>query len=361
MLSTSENISSNKINNSATCPQAGQASHEIRKSASWVRRALQTLGFATLMSAASTGAMAQATNVELTNNAPVTSWGNVKGVDIAAPDASGISHNIYNNVAVSSAGLILNNAITSTNSTILGQAINANPNLGTTAASIILNEVRGTNAIDLSGKVEVVGATANVIFASANGISCNGCEFINTSKVTLAAGTLNFNNANAFTGITTNGTTISIGNSGLTAGQIDAFDLVASSVTVTGGINAKDLVISTGSHTFDYTNRTATAVTGTAPAVGLDASALGSISAGRIRLIATGTGVGINALGALTAATNDIVVEAGGAIQLSAVTAATGLSIKANNANVTMAGNVTAGQGITISGNCSSSAPMAQI
>ena len=54
-------------------------------------------------------------------------------------------------------------------------------------ACIILAQVSETNSL-LFGTLEVVGAEAVVIIANPNGITCNGCGFINASRVDLVTG-----------------------------------------------------------------------------------------------------------------------------------------------------------------------------
>ncbi len=65
------------------------------------------------------------------------------------------------------------------NSQIAGQ-IKANANLKGNAANLIINEVTGSNRSELQGKLEVAGKGANVLIANPNGITCNGCSFVNT-------------------------------------------------------------------------------------------------------------------------------------------------------------------------------------
>ena len=77
-------------------------------------------------------------------------------VNIAAPNAAGLSHNQYQQFNVDPSGAILNNAQKLT-STQLGGYINGNPNLGGGAAKTILNEVTSTNPSCLNGYLEVAG------------------------------------------------------------------------------------------------------------------------------------------------------------------------------------------------------------
>jgi filamentous hemagglutinin len=68
---------------------------------------------------------------------------------------------------------------------------------------VILNEVLGGAASQLSGYTEVAGQSAEVVIANQSGITCNGCGFINTTRSTLTTGQLQFNNEN-FTGYSVN-------------------------------------------------------------------------------------------------------------------------------------------------------------
>ncbi|WP_122760519.1 filamentous hemagglutinin N-terminal domain-containing protein, partial [Pseudomonas viridiflava] len=96
-------------------------------------------------------------------------------VNIATPNASGLSHNQFQQYNVDSQGVILNNSTNQTQSTQLGGIIVGNSNLRGTAANTILNEVVGANASQLRGYTEVAGQAARVIVANPYGISCNGC------------------------------------------------------------------------------------------------------------------------------------------------------------------------------------------
>ncbi|WP_230969446.1 two-partner secretion domain-containing protein [Nitrogeniibacter aestuarii] len=112
----------------------------------------------------------------------------VEVVNIAAPDANGLSHNKWQQFDVPTAGMVLNNATSAAASQLVGN-IQANPNLGNTAASTILNEVTSNNPSSLLGPLEVAGQSARLIIANPNGITCDGCGFINTPHVTLTTGT----------------------------------------------------------------------------------------------------------------------------------------------------------------------------
>src|SRR5471032_1374180 len=140
-------------------------------------------------------------------------------VNIAAPNAQGLSHNQFTDYNVGANGVILNNATGRTQATQLGGIILGNPNLGGAAASTILNEVNGGNPSQLRGYTEVAGQSARVIVANPYGISCNGCGFINTPRVTLTTGKPVLNN-----------------------GQLDHYQVDGGSVSIDGaGLNANNV------------------------------------------------------------------------------------------------------------------------
>lgn len=110
-----------------------------------------------------------------------TSLGQQNGVDIvniAAPNAQGLSHNQYRNYNVSPSGAVLNNALAAGESQLAG-ALGANPHLHQQAASVILNEVISNNPSLILGSQEVFGMAADYLLANPNGIHYQGGKLIN--------------------------------------------------------------------------------------------------------------------------------------------------------------------------------------
>ena len=127
-----------------------------------------------------------------TTNTTTDTGGGVIIIDIAAP-VNGLSNNTYSDFNIPSSGIILNNSGSTSTSQLTNGDITGNSNITTgNEASIILNQVTSNNTSSLEGKTEVVGTNAGVIIANPNGISCDGCGFINASKVDLVIGTSNF-------------------------------------------------------------------------------------------------------------------------------------------------------------------------
>lgn len=122
---------------------------------------------------------AQQAGVDFAGTTPV--------VRITRPDSAGISHNKWTAFDVPLQGLVLNNATGATTSALVG-SLGANANLNGTAARLILNEVTSNRPSMLLGLIEVAGQAARVVIANPNGITCDGCGFINTSHVQLTTG-----------------------------------------------------------------------------------------------------------------------------------------------------------------------------
>uniref|UniRef100_UPI002FDC8772 hemagglutinin repeat-containing protein n=1 Tax=Leclercia sp. TaxID=1898428 RepID=UPI002FDC8772 len=238
-------------------------------------------------------------------------------VNIAPPNAAGISHNKYQDYNVGKEGLILNNATGKVNQTQLGGLIQGNGNLkaGQEAAGII-NEVTGTNRSQLQGYTEVAGKAANVIVANPYGITCNGCGFINTPNATLTTGKPVLDANGRLQSLDVSKGSILIEGQGLDGSQSDAVSIISRATDINAQLHAKSLTVITGA------NRVATdgsispiSGEGDAPKVAVDTGALGGMYANRIRLISSEKGVGVN-LGNLNARDGDISLDASGKLTL---------------------------------------------
>lgn len=251
-------------------------------------------------------------------------------VNIAAPNAAGVSHNQYQQFNVGSAGLILNNAQRDS-AARLGGTVAGNANLGGGMANLIVNEVVGVGRSQLSGYTEVLGAAADVVVANPNGITCNGCGFVNTPRVTLSTGTPGFSAGGALVGFSVRDGDILISGKGLDASRQTAFDILARRVRIDGQINVGDastgtvgdLLIVGGQQNFEYASRTAGVPVNSSGQVGaseflIDSSVLGGIYADRIRLIANAQGAGVRVAGNMAALGSDLTITAAGRIELSA-------------------------------------------
>ncbi|MEE4748181.1 filamentous hemagglutinin N-terminal domain-containing protein [Pseudomonas alliivorans] len=258
-------------------------------------------------------------------------------INIATPNASGLSHNQFQQYNVDSQGVILNNSTNQTQSTQLGGIIVGNSNLRGTAASTILNEVVGANASQLRGYTEVAGQAARVIVANPYGISCNGCGFINTPQVTLTTGKPVLDASGQLQRFNVQGGSISIDGVGLNADNVDQFDIITRSAKINAELHAKRLNVITGRNDVDAQtlNPTALADDGSSkPELAIDSSALGGMYAGAIRLVGTEAGVGVRLAGDLAASGGDIQIDANGHLNVMQVAASGAVNVRANTAEV---------------------------
>ena len=135
----------------------------------------------------------------------------VQGVttrNIATPDSGGLSNNQVPSFNVSPYGSIFNNSASGGRAQVADIEVPANPNITEgSEANLILIQVTGSGGSNLEGTIEVFGAEAGVIIANPNGITCDGCGFINANKVDLVTGTANFS-GDDLTGFSINSTAI---------------------------------------------------------------------------------------------------------------------------------------------------------
>ncbi|WP_238346716.1 filamentous hemagglutinin N-terminal domain-containing protein [Pseudomonas viciae] len=252
-------------------------------------------------------------------------------VNIARPNGSGLSHNQFKDYNVGSNGVILNNATSRTQSTQLGGIILGNPNLNGAAATTILNEVNGGNPSQLRGYTEVAGQSAHVIVANPYGITCNGCGFINSPKVTLSTGKPVVENGQLNRYQVDQGS-VAIEGAGLNANNVDHFEIITRSAKINAEIQAKNLTIVAGRNDVnaDTLNATAHADDGSAkPQLAIDSSALGGMYAGAIKLVGTEAGVGVKLDGKLIASGGDIQLDANGHLSMVETSASGAINVRA--------------------------------
>ncbi|MGV7963935.1 filamentous hemagglutinin N-terminal domain-containing protein, partial [Photorhabdus tasmaniensis] len=257
----------------------------------------------------------------------VQNQGNVPVVNIATPNDAGISHNTYQEFNVATQGAVLNNATQAAQSQLAGQ-LNANPNLKDKAAELIINEVTGSGRSELQGQLEIVGNKANVIIANPNGITCDGCGFINTASATLTTGKPQFDKQGALEALEVKQGQITIGGKGLDGKATDYVDIISRATELNGKIQANTLSLTQGANRISLKDGTVNSITGEGakPQLAIDTKALGGMYANKIRLVATEDGVGVN-LKELTSDQRDITLNANGKIELGNTNAKTDLNI----------------------------------
>lgn len=292
-------------------------------------------------------AAADATLAAANASTGVTQAGNgVPVVNIATPNGNGLSHNQFTDYNVGQQGLILNNATAKTQSTQLGGIILGNANLKGQAAKLILNEVTGGSPSQLRGYTEVAGQQAHVVVANPNGITCNGCGFINTPRATLTTGKPIIEGGR-LDRLQVDGGAISIEGQGLNASNVDQFDLITRSAKINAELHANQLNIVTGANDVavaDLAVSKRAASKADEPQLAIDSSALGGMYAGAIRLVGTEQGVGVKLAGNMAASAGDIQIDASGKLSL-AQTAASG-SVRIAADSLEASGKVYAGNSI---------------
>ncbi len=280
-----------------------------------------------------------------TGNRPTldTAPNGVQMINLAKTDGRGVSHNKFTNYNVGPGGVILNNS-TADGVSVLGGAIYANPNYrGGCAASLVINEVTGNRASTLRGYTEMFGRRADFILANPNGIVLNGAGFINIPRVTLSTGVPVFD-AGVFRGLDVAGGNVSIEGSGVDATQADYFTIVTRMASLSAPVWGRDVSIITGTGFYNHDDRVFMLrdTPEGKPEFAIDASALGSIYAGRISLVCNEQGVGVRSKADLLADAADIRIRADGNIELKNAEAATDVRVWSGSGEIIQAGTALA-------------------
>ena len=243
---------------------------------------------------------------------------NVNGniINIVKPDSNGLSHNKFTDFNVAGNGIVFNNHTESAqyNSQLAG-ALNANANLQGNAAKLILTEVTGTGKTNLNGMLEIAGTKADLVIANPNGIVGKGFGFINVGRATLTTGMPDWGADGKLNGFSVAKGTIDIQNAGLTEDQRtdyrpDKLDIMARAIKINDELWANEAInVVAGSNEVKYNTDGSlevqkTTATAEKPQVALDVAALGGMYAGRIMLVGTEKGLGMNIGGNLKAQEN---------------------------------------------------------
>ena len=226
-------------------------------------------------------------------------------VNITAPSSGGVSRNEYEMFNVPDKGAILNNSYTLSKTELAGY-VQGNNNMAERPAKIIVNEVTGAGSTSMDGFLEVAGNRADVVIANPNGITVNGGGFINTGKAFLTTGEPVYDGEDHLQRFDITGGDILIEGKGLGGKETGSLAILSRAVKINAGIWAKDLHITTGANTVDAKTLEASAIEGKGgrPAFALDTAAIGGMYAGRITLVGTEKGLGVNNSGTWSAEDN---------------------------------------------------------
>ncbi|WP_322026758.1 hemagglutinin repeat-containing protein [Burkholderia sp. BCC1977] len=267
--------------------------------------ALRHAAFAVLVVAGATPMWANAQIVGAGANAPsvIQTQNGLPQVNINKPGNAGVSLNTYNQFDVSKSGAILNNSPTIVNTQQAGM-INGNPNFGPNdAARIIVNQVNSNNPSSIRGFVEIAGQKAELIISNPAGLQIDGGGFINTSRAVLTTGVPYYGADGSVAGFNVNRGLVTVSGSGLNAANIDQVDIIARAVQTNAAIYAKNLNVIAGSNQVNHDTLAATPIQGdgAAPAVAIDVGQLGGMYANRIFMVSSGSAVGVQNAGTLSA------------------------------------------------------------
>ncbi|WP_162826240.1 hemagglutinin repeat-containing protein [Burkholderia sp. IDO3] len=267
--------------------------------------ALRHAAFAVLVVA---GAMPMWVNAQIVGggaHAPsvIQTQNGLPQVNINKPGGAGVSLNTYNQFDVQKPGAILNNSPTIVNTQQAGM-INGNPNFGPNdAARIIVNQVNSNNPSSIRGFIEIAGQKAELIISNPAGLQIDGGGFINTSRAVLTTGVPYYGADGSVVGFNVNRGLVTVSGSGLNAENIDQVDIIARAVQANAAIYAKSLNVIAGSNQVNHDTLAATPIQGdgAAPAVAIDVGQLGGMYANRIFLVSSGSAVGVQNAGTLSA------------------------------------------------------------
>ncbi len=226
-------------------------------------------------------------------------------VNITAPSSGGVSRNEYETFNVPDKGAILNNSYTLSKTELAGY-VQGNNNMAERPAKIIVNEVTGAGSTSMDGFLEVAGNRADVVIANPNGITVNGGGFIHTGKAFLTTGKPIYDDRDNLQNLAVTGGLIDIEGKGLNGKEAGSLAILSRAVKINAGIWAKDLHITTGANNIDAKTLEASAIEGKGgrPAFALDTAAIGGMYAGRITLVGTEKGLGVNNSGTWSAEDN---------------------------------------------------------
>ncbi|WP_228957136.1 DUF637 domain-containing protein [Photorhabdus laumondii] len=274
----------------------------------------------------------------------ITSKNNRPIIHIAAPNARGVSHNRYQEFNVGAPGLVLNNATHDTQSLLAGK-IGANLNFNGQSAELIINEVVGTLASNLQGLLEVAGQKANVFIVNPNGMTCNGCRFVNTPAVTLSTGKPVFDKDGALAALEVKKGAITLSEKGLDATAQDSIDVISRTTKLNGKLQAKNLTLTQGPNQIDVKRGILVPIAeeGYTPWEAIDTGSLGGMYANKIRLVSTEPGKAVN-LTNLTATQGDISLTADGKVTLGDVQAKTDITVNGKDIDMVKKSHMQAGQ-----------------
>ena len=238
-------------------------------------------------------------------------------VNISTPNGRGVSINEFLEYNVGREGQVLNNADNIGRSHLAG-IINANPNLGPNqAANLILLQVNGANRSQIEGYIEALSRQkVNVILSNENGIYLNGAGTINIKNFIPTTGKVKLKDGDVI-GIDVEKGRVVIGANGFDATNTDYVNVIAKAMELQGNLVGNKVDVTLGENTVD-SNGTVTSKNGI-NSVAIDASNLGSMYAGQIKIVSTDKGAGVNSNGLIYSRDAKLEITADGKINVAKI------------------------------------------
>ncbi|MDO5606062.1 MAG: filamentous hemagglutinin N-terminal domain-containing protein, partial [Paracoccus sp. (in: a-proteobacteria)] len=272
-------------------------------------------------------------------------------VDIARPNAGGVSHNRYKRLDTpAGGGVVLNNSASVSMTGLAGQ-IAGNSNLsGGAGASTIVNEVTSSEQTSLKGRIEVAGTRAHVIVVNPNGLTCDGCSFLNAGEATLSTGVPVVEGAAVRLGVARGSVTIGRGGLDGAASGVGSVNLIGRTVVIDGKVTAIDGVnVQGGAQDYDLTGgRHLRAGTASGPAgsdYAIDGTAFGAMEAGRIQIVGNEQGLGVRLRGAQQANSADVTISGPGKVEVSSAFAQRHVTVRSGHGQVEIDRDLSAATG----------------
>ena len=242
-------------------------------------------------------------SVSQTPNAPATQ------IDIASPNDKGVSINEYSKFNSPKEGTVFNNSQSGTISKTAGY-IPPNPRLNRGEAKLIINQINSSLPSNLQGNIEIAGKKADLIIANPNGINVNGATIINSKSSTLSTAKINYEEGRIKTFDVDKNGRINISDKGLNADG-DYLNVISNSLKLEGKIYANEINVVVGDNEVKLKDskeglrgdnlQIVSKNLSSSPSVAIDSSALGGMYAGKINIISTKDGAGVNNKGAILA------------------------------------------------------------
>ena len=242
-------------------------------------------------------------SISQTPNAPATQ------IDIASPNDKGVSINEYSKFNTPKEGTVFNNSQSGTISKTAGY-IPPNPRLNRGEAKLIINQVNSSLPSNLQGNIEIAGKKADLIIANPNGINVNGATIINSKSSTLSTAKINYEEGRIKTFDVDKNGRINISDKGLNADG-DYLNVISNSLKLEGKIYANEINVVVGDNEVKLKDskeglkgdnlQIVSKNLSSSPSVAIDSSALGGMYAGKINIISTKDGAGVNNKGAILA------------------------------------------------------------